>query len=202
MAREKIIKECHICGTKTKLTFEHVPPRAAFNDLPLVACQFEKMVHDDSLELHDNPKGKIFQKGAGAYTLCSKCNNDTGAWYGRWFVDWAYQGLQLSENATLAPSLYYIFRIFPLRVLKQIVCMFFSANGSRFQRVNSELVRFVLNKHENGLNQNIKIYTFFNISPRSRQTGIFSQFNMNTDEIITCSEIAFPPFGYVMGINS
>ena len=115
MAKKKVFGRCHICGLQTDLTFEHVPPRSAFNDRPLVGCQLEKMMQDESLKLHDNPKGPIFQRGAGAHTLCSRCNNDTGAWYGNAFVDWVYQGLDLSVRTTLAPSLYHIFHIFPLR---------------------------------------------------------------------------------------
>ena len=33
------------------------------------------------------------------------------------------------------PSLYYTFHIFPLRIIKQIVCMFFNANGEGFREV-------------------------------------------------------------------
>ena len=44
------------------------------------------------------------------------------------------------------PSLEYPFKLFPLRVLKQVVCMFFSVNGPAFRQVQPELVRFILNR--------------------------------------------------------
>ena len=202
MANEKKFGVCHICGFETALTFEHVPPRAALNDRPLVGAHLAKLIGDVSLEMHDKPKGPIFQKGGGAYTLCDKCNNNSGVWYGNAFVDWAYQGLQLSQHATVAPSLYHIFRIFPLRVLKQIICMFFSTNGSNFQKIHPDLVRFVLNRDEMHLKPKVKIYTYFNISPRSRQTGMVGLLNLNARSFSLFSEIAFPPFGYVMAIDS
>jgi len=42
-------------------------------------------------------------------------------------------------------SLAYPYGMFPLRFLKQIVTMFFSACGPGFQAKNPDLVRFVLN---------------------------------------------------------
>jgi hypothetical protein len=57
---------CHLCGREDRLSYEHVPPRAAFNSRPLVATAL-----DELLGMSGNlPKGQIFQRGAGAYTLC------------------------------------------------------------------------------------------------------------------------------------
>lgn len=193
---------CHICGTETQLTYEHVPPRAAFNDKPIVLANVEKIFSTDDIADLDMPKGRKNQRGAGAYTLCSTCNNISGGWYGSDFVDWTYQGLILSEQARQAPSLYYIFRIFPLRVIKQIICMFFSANGERFQEIHQNLVRLVLNRLENGLDPQIRIYTFLNISGRFRQTGVTGIGDIFSRENKVFSEIASFPLGYVMTINS
>ena len=38
------------------------------------------------------------------------------------------------------------FRIKPLNVIKQIVCMFMSINGPKFQSVQTQLARLVLNR--------------------------------------------------------
>jgi len=32
--RTPVVDTCRLCGTRTQLTFEHVPPRGAFNDFP------------------------------------------------------------------------------------------------------------------------------------------------------------------------
>jgi hypothetical protein len=198
-----VLGTCHICGINTKLTFEHVPPRAAFNDWPVVNAKFEELFKLESLDELDQVKGKISQRGAGAFTLCGKCNSDTGAWYGNAFVDWAYQGIIILDNAKMAPSLYHLFHLFPLRVLKQIICMFFSANPPSFQGVQSDLVRFVLNKQQKYLRPNVHIYTFLNSSPRSRQSSVSGLLNLESGlPPKTFSEIAFPPFGYVMCLDS
>jgi 5-methylcytosine-specific restriction endonuclease McrA len=109
------IGECHLCGLIGKLLFEHVPPKAAFNNRPLVAKEIYQILEKGSFE---NTKGHIFQKGAGAYTLCEKCNNQTGKWYGGAYADWTYQGMTILHHTNSVPSLSYPFRIIPLRILR------------------------------------------------------------------------------------
>ena len=71
MARRKhIIGTCHICGENKKLFFEHVPPRAAFNDRPIVQASIERLIKKEN-DL-DDLKGKTYQRGAGGYTLCEQ----------------------------------------------------------------------------------------------------------------------------------
>src|SRR5216684_6998566 len=101
MKREGV---CHICGNYGPLSFEHIPPRAAFNNRSVIKVKFE-----EALELGPDgvAKGPIQQQGAGQYTLCRKCNNDTGAWYGKSFVDWCYQGMDILIRTKGKPSLIY-----------------------------------------------------------------------------------------------
>lgn len=190
--------KCHICGLSTKLSFEHVPPRAAFNDRQVLYKEVMKLINHFPEEIKG---GRISQKGMGGYTLCPKCNNNTGKWYGSAFADFAYQGMSILNNTDNKPTLFHNFFIYPLRVLKQILCMFFSANGSNFQEKNLELVRFVLNKDAKYLNPKIKIYAFYNISKHIRSTGVVSLMNLSGD-FKMFSEITFPPFGYVMDFEN
>jgi hypothetical protein len=48
----------------------------------------------------------------------------------------------------------------PLRVIKQIAVMFFSACGPEFGKAHPDLVRFVLNKHLRLLPKNIFIWAY------------------------------------------
>lgn len=198
MSSHSTFGNCHICGNYMKLSFEHVPPRSAFNDRPLVLKRGKELLTTDL----ETITGKVLQRGAGDYTLCEKCNNTTGKWYGSAFVDWAYQAMRILHYTKGKPSLYYTFHIFPLRVIKQILCMFFSANGYAFQQAHQDLVRMVSNRDHNGLDPKYRIYAYFNASNRSRQTGITSAFNIKTKDIRVTSEIAFPPIGYLMTVES
>jgi hypothetical protein len=202
MARRKhIVGTCHLCGAHTKLSFEHVPPRAAFNDRRLVEAGIEELIKKEKISDLDKISGKPLQRGAGGYTLCEKCNSLTGAWYGPAFVDWTYQVAQIVLSAKGEPSLYYPYRLFPLRVIKQIVCMFFSTNGDKFREAQQSLVRFVLNKDSKYMEPHIRIYCFYSPSARSRHSGVAGVLNLNTHTQKIMSEIVFPPMGYVMSFN-
>ena len=191
---------CHLCGTYTELTFEHVPPRNSFNDRPLVTKVIEDVLRAESLEELKGARVRRQPRGAGAYTLCAPCNNKTGAWYGKAYADWVHKALTISEYAKTAPSLYQTFQIFPLRVIKQIACMFFSANRSSFQIKQEETVRFVLNKERKYLEPRFRIYTYFNRSPMSRQAAVTGQLRLG-QSLRVYSEISFPPLGYILSLS-
>ncbi len=200
MARRKhVIGICHLCGENTKLSFEHVPPKAAFNSRPVVQGNLEKLIKKES-DL-DTFNGKTLQRGAGGYTLCEKCNSLTGAWYGPAYVDWIYQVSKVLLLSKGGPTLFYLYRIFPLRVIKQIICMFFSVNGEKFREAQQDLVRFVLNKDGRFIEPHIRIYCFYSPSARSRQSGVAGVLNFHTHSQKIISEIVFPPMGYVMSLN-
>ncbi len=72
---------CRVCRRNVaRLTFEHVPPRAAFNSERTRVYGLEHWLQrGERGELHG---GRIEQRGAGDLTLCEDCNNKTGSWYG------------------------------------------------------------------------------------------------------------------------
>lgn len=190
--------KCHICGKMAKLSFEHVPPRSAFNDSQVVYYKMHQWVSNSLDELG---KGKIQQKGFGSYTLCPKCNNNTGRWYGDAFKEFAIEGMRIVQFTNKSPTLYYNYYIFPLRVFKQIICMFLSANGPDFREENHGLVRFVLNKSETYFESNVRIFLYYNYSDKYRKTGLTITSTLD-GEMRVLSEITFPPFGYLMSLDN
>lgn len=199
MGRKRIDGICHICGCHGKLSYEHVPPRAAFNDRPMVYYEMEKVVarHPENL-----PKGRVNQRGSGAHTLCASCNNRTGSWYGNAFAEWAYQGMNVvAMTRGTDPHIFLHFHIFPLRVIKQIVCMFFSANGDGWHKGQGELVDFVLSRNKRYIRPEIRIYAFYTLTERPRRSGVAGRFSLSGDRQVF-SEISFPPIGYIMTIDS
>lgn len=206
---------CHLCGSYEKLSFEHLPPEKAFND-----CSIKLYNHFIGTPGQDCDY-KISQRGLGRYTLCENCNNNTGSWYGDAFVEWACQSMDVLKYTENRPSLYYRFRIFPLRVLKQIACMMFSVNDHEFRLYHQDLVKFVLNKEERYLNSDIRFFAFFNAKGFRTAGGMVqvdtNNFNMDSPESLgeiagrvrakiesqrAPSEIAFPPLGYVLAVDS
>lgn len=164
MARRKKMGKCCICGKHGKLSFEHVPPRSAFNKATVVAYTLESRITEQKV------KGTQQQGGIGEYTLCEQCNNDTGSWYADEYVKWAKTAFDIlsllnrhfgyfSGKTKIVVTLK---SVYPLRFLKQIVTCFFSVVGARsgagFARNYPELVKFVLDRYETHLPQDYQFY--------------------------------------------
>jgi hypothetical protein len=198
------IKECSICGVVAPLSYEHVPPRSAFNSSRVLVADSSKLFGATSYQQYLSPRGKFDQKGAGAYTICERCNNNTGHLYVPSYADWAEQGMRYLQLLPKGSSLSLPFRIRPLAVLKQIVCMFASACGHTLLDSERDLRKFVLDTHSNYLPGRFCVYcSLMSINSRaSRQSGISGVVDMTSGKNYTFSEIAFPPFIYLLTIQS
>ena len=193
-----------ICGSIGKLTFEHVPPRAAFNDRGVFEAKIDDLLGGEWIPGEATAGGKYQQRGAGRHSLCAKCNNDTGAWYGAAYVDFARQAMILLHRSNGKMSLAYPYGVFPLRVLKQIVVMFFSACGPGLRKAHPDLVGFVLNRQQRYFPKNVRIWSYLHDPESStsvRQAGITGLMSLGGNHHIF-SEIAFPPFGLIMSFDA
>lgn len=190
---------CSICGINGPLSFEHVPPRKAFNDRPVIRAGLKEMV---GLGPDEQIKGKPQQRGAGDFTLCPRCNNDTGSWYGKNFVDWCYQGYEILSRTRGRPSLIYLNYLFPLRIIKQIFTMFFSINGPGFADANPELVKFVLNRDYKNISPKYRLFAYFSIGRLARSSGVAGILNLDTQRTCIFSEMNYFPYGYVLTLDS
>lgn len=99
-------------------------------------------------------------------------------------------------------KLFYLYDIYPLRVIKQIVTMFFSVNHATFQKVQPELVNFVLDRDRRHLPSKFRLYTYYNGVGRMRHIGVVYAFNFGEPHGRLFSEITFRPFGYVLTIDT
>jgi len=190
---------CHICGEVKPLSFEHIPPRAAFNNRPVVKISLERAIE---LGPDVKPIGPVSQKGMGDYVLCEECNNKTGSWYGSRFVDWCYRGMEILRLSRGNPNLVYSYNMFPLSVLKQIVIMFLAVNRPGFSKANPGLASFVLDKANNQLPQRYRVHCYYNIIGMLRNIGLSAGLTLTTGKSIIMSEVSFPPFGYLLTIDS
>lgn len=197
--KKRPIGTCRICGVDGKLTKEHIPPQAAFNDRRTVVLSGTQLIN---LGPDEYPKGPVQQGGVHDYTLCSKCNNDTGSWYGNHFVGWCHQGMEFLQKTQGKPTLHYLYYVFPLHIIKQIIVMFFSVNALGFGKCNPELVRFVLNKNQKYLSPKYRVFVYYNISNKYRYSGVTGLLKLDKGENICFSEINYPPFGYVLTYDS
>ena|SRR4030067_1321563 len=206
MAKSPMLGHCHICGTHGKLSFEHVPPESAFNDHKITTPDTKRVFELTNLDDLNSLPGKQSQRGQGDYTLCEPCNNLTGHWYGANYAVWVHQGAAYLSRSNGALQLAYPYHLLPLRVIKQIICMFFSVNSPKFREVHPELERFVLNKEAKYLPPAIRLHVGYTQSDRSRSAGVTGSIQLDDTSGIsrlrTYSEISFPPFSYILSFSS
>jgi hypothetical protein len=201
--RKRIIGRCHICGKEDELTYEHVPPEKAFNsNKALIYFGKDFLGSDDFPWDLSGKKYKQLQRGIGFNTLCGKCNNDTGGWYADAFVDFTYKGYKNSYNKHLLSNNWITItfpNIYPLKVFKEIIAMFFSVNHEDLSTVHEDPRALVLSKERMGVSSDkYGLYLYFLQGSVARYIGLtgISSFPIGHTRIL--SELAAPPFGYVL----
>ena len=203
--------KCALCGQECKLTFEHIPPCSAFNSLPArpvsgLDLLTEKNLDDES-RLPWETSGLHYQnqqKGNGRYSLCSKCNNNTGSWYGDAYVNFAKTAHSAIVNCPEDDVSGITFQgIYPLRFAKQVLSMFCSS-CSPDSPLLDPIRKFVLDKDAIGLDKNkYKLCMYLTKSTLVKQTGIVESLKFIDDfKTMTLSEITAYPFGFVLYLDA
>jgi hypothetical protein len=193
--RKTIVGKCRLCLAEGELSFEHVPPARAFNDTRVRRYTMDEWVKaEGSL----GKGGLIDQGGVGAYTLCKRCNNNTGAWYGREYVLWAKAALDLLGGIPTGAALeFHVNNHHPLRFLKQVVTMFFSLNSIEVSEGNRDLAQFVLDKHSRAFPKRFDVFLALYKGPLARYLPLTGRLQVGIGHQIL-SELAYPPFAVVI----
>lgn len=198
MKKNEFDNTCAICGTVGKLTFEHIPPKAAFNNKPVFIQNAENLFESKSRLFE---KKKKSPKGFGRHSLCESCNNNTGSWYAKDFGSFAQQGIEnLKLFKTPNERVHGIYKIKPLNVIKQIAAMFMSTDTSGHFRSRG-FTEFILNKESQVFPEKFTLYLYSNISDIKRLMGAQVVYVPELG-IQKWSEITFPPFGYLLAEES
>lgn len=187
--------KCRICGQNKQLTFEHVPPRVTLNrTTKYVSIPFEEWSIDSK------PKGKILQGGIGYYSLCKDCNTFLGINYVKAYEKWVISAVQLIMKYDFDFAKYIALKQEPLKIIKQIISMFLAINDDWYLDAHPELAEFVRNPLSNALPDKFQVFTYLNHKGQYR----YFKYGVAHDPVlgvICVSEIAFPPFGYVLTYN-
>lgn len=202
--KRKNFGKCALCGKECELTFEHIPPRAAFNFEPArpvsamdIITDSDRMPWDVSGLPYTNQ-----QRGMGAYSLCKECNNNTGTFYGNDYVKFArsihyfrQQNLDSQYDAVKVKEVY------PLRIIKQVVSMFCSINRNMDNESMAILREFVLSKEQVGLDKTlfrVCMYLEKNQTKKYNPFTVVGYINGDEFDIHSVSEISAYPFGYIL----
>lgn len=200
MGKKRIIGICRLCGKEKELSKEHIPPRSCFNknttyySIPILEYyQLEN-------PLQHKFKGKKFQGGIGEYSLCRDCNSFLGTNYVNSYKNWVNIGFDILGQGTYDFYKYQVFKIEPLKILKQIISMFLSINDDWYFEEYPELSDFVRNPESNSLPEKFQVFSYLNNEGNFRH--IPHQIISNNGLIIKGTEITFPPYGYMLTFDS
>ena len=192
---------CALCGKYKRLTYEHIPPKSAFNSQPVHVVTGSTLLSSNNRFPWDisGMRYKNLQKGIGRYSLCSKCNNDTGEWYGS-----EYARVAEGAHAAIIASArsFEIKNFYPLRFTKQVLSMFCSVNMDCTDKTIGPLKELVLNKQKTGLDKKkYKLCMYFTKSKMAKQAGISVVGNIQTGLFTTLSEITSYPLGFSLYLD-
>ena len=200
--------KCRICGKDAVLTYEHVPPKNAFNSHTVVEYSFDQVINmiGDSKRLpsdYSEIKGKYNQKGGGGYILCHSCNNNTGSWYMNEYVTFVNTLSDMIQKEGFKEETLYGFtleNLHPLRIFKAIITMMCDTNQDCLG--DNNLREFLLNKESNNFDsEKYQVYAYL-VTPRSnRVTGRIVLGIKNCAEPVLLSEVSHYPIGFAMYID-
>jgi len=197
-----IIGVCKICKQEKELTYEHFPPRSAFNK----TTRFYRIKSDDYYQNFQDYnkskkiKSKLHQGGLGDYCLCEICNNFLGTNYVNDYVAFAKICYSILQNYDEIKAVQ--FKIEKKEVnlkyfLKQATSIFICNNDDWFTDAYPELLNFVNNVESDFLPEKFRFYLYLNFEGQLRN----GNWNMTNIYGETC-EFTFPPFGIILSINN
>lgn len=199
---------CVLCQEATTLTFEHLPPRSAWNN---ARVQQYDVIPVDGEGLVAVP-GRYQQRGAGGYLLCADCNNLCGRQYVRSYSDFAAVCAlalrRISGLETLADQLSFPYfegelgfpedsedYIYPGRVAKQAVAMLLCAAGPDMAAEQPELREYVLNRSA-PLPDGVQLGFCLLLGDTAR-SGSMSTID-RSGEVFLGVEVSFSPLAWVL----
>jgi hypothetical protein len=155
-------------------------------------------------------EGRKNQGGIYFEALCKDCNSSYCNKYNRELINWIHGGEYLLRgvyDASKDSAMITARDIFPLRILKGILAMFLTINTEqfRFSPVGEEISKLILDEQAMGMPEGVRVYTYFNHTGNYRYLPLMCQTSI--DGLVTSrwnqySEIAKPPFGFVLGLDS
>nr|WP_319571018.1 hypothetical protein [uncultured Draconibacterium sp.] len=189
---------CKLCGEKKKLSFEHIPPKVAFNKTTRYYSFPSDEYYKSTNLLEFKPKGKIYQGGLGSYCLCKSCNSFLGQNYVRPFSDFVNIGMDINSKYDFTVVPFTAKNQKPLRILKQIASMFIAISDPILTKEYPDFLNFVLKPERQKLSDNFRFYLYLTNEGQYRQFGFPTMTNIHG---FIC-ELAYSPYGYVLNINN
>lgn len=195
---------CHICGKYGKLSYEHIPPQAAFNNSKRKLSTLDALLKDETENRTpwdiNGLRYKQFQNGIGFYTLCESCNNVTGGKYGGKYSSFinsiGIEVMKIPKEERIGALTFHIEPLDLLAIFKQVLAMFCSLNAEHF---GISFKDFLLDENSNDFPcDNYKIYMYLHAGKADRFIPFQSNINTKTGNVTVFSEISTFPVGFIL----
>lgn len=191
---------CKLCKEERELTYEHIPPRSAFNK----STTFYKLTTSEYfrnakeyVERKIKPKTRKEQGGVGDYCLCKQCNDFLGLNYVNDYKKFAEASYSiLYHNPVGKCYKFEVPEVSPLNFIKQIIAIFICNNDISFTRSYPGLIEFVLDENSNDLPERYKVYMYLSDEGVMRNGNV-----MYTNQYGAVCDFKFTPFGFVLSID-
>lgn len=218
LPRRPLHGRCRLCGQLAKLTKEHIPPKSSGNK-----SRHKKYDLDGWLKrgfAHDKVKLETEQGGIFGYTLCHNCNSLTGKLYGGEYKKWVdlAEGIVTGFNPGTIAQLDHSIGPFgwevkfgdkqaegvkPGAFVRQILSCMCSLSGTwdltkRYPEVRRIILEQSIEKLPAKLDLGMSLY----LGPKIRTMGPQLKIDLKTNTWIWCQEIAFPPFAFLLVLDS
>lgn len=197
MSDESKFGHCWLCGQWEKLTREHIPPRSAFNDRPILMMAIEQ----NTLSTGRLQWGRKVEQGMTVRSLCRECNSRGGSKYGTHYADFISKVAAIVEKAKTGDqvTIYGVKR--PLSILKQCMQSFVSANGPYFVNANPWVRKFIRNSRNQEWPRDMFAYMFATNTRGGRRTGVMGFYDFVHCRTETIAEFTFWPIGVVLSFG-
>ncbi len=154
-------------------------------------------------------KGRILQRGSGAYSLCGDCNNRSGRLYVLELARWTRIGhdvlcelepARFDDQVEPFYAALEIKDVYPGRFMKQMATMLLALSPDPVARKQAELREYARDPKAVGLSPRYQFYLALNAGPNARYNGGSVTMTLGAGAVFAL-ELAFPPFTYVISIN-
>jgi hypothetical protein len=208
---------CRLCGNETeRLSKDHIQPQCAFNEKHRTYVRMES-IHSLAIRKNEAVTGPAVRNiyyeiqpdrpiagGIYRFTQCESCNSLLGELYDARFGRWCHDAVQhLKPGEVILVQREYTQRCFyPLSILKRVVAMFFSINGEKFASCHPDLSAFVRERDRTGLPDRYRFFAAYNVNDLVSHIPLQFRADVAACRESWLSQIAHPPFVYVMAIDS
>lgn len=211
---------CQLCGISGPLTFEHIPPKSAFNDQK-VQLGVPELKQGEGIVAKP---GKFQQRGAGVKALCADCNSLLGARYVpeySAFVDAVvrtmakqridFEELQRIDDLDALPTFAIEFRgddssgsgdhVYPMRIARQALSMLLVMAPPDFPDTRPALVDLVLDPAATDLPKDVRLGFCFFVADVVRSIGKAAIADLDSQVVRVFAEVSHPPLSWVIVTN-